>query len=48
LDKCEEISQNGKKYIQQFLDKDKEAQITNMVLRAYLDNVTITYGNAIK
>ena len=46
LDKCEEIAKNGKKYIEQFLDEDREKKITNMVLKEYVDNVEITYGNS--
>ena len=41
LDKCEEIAKNGKKYIEQFLDEEREAKITNLVLRRYVDNVKI-------
>lgn len=42
LDKCEEIANNGKKYVEQFLDEEKEKKITNMVLRKYVDNVNIS------
>jgi hypothetical protein len=42
LDKCEEISNNGKKYIEQFLDEEREKLITNLVLREYVDNMKIT------
>ena len=45
LDKCEEIAINGKKYIEQFLDGEREAEITNLVLRKYVDNVTINLIN---
>ena len=41
LDKCEEIAKNGKKYIEQFLDEEREAKINNLVLRRYVDNVKI-------
>lgn len=43
LDKCEEIANNGKKYIEQFLDQEREAKITNLVLRKYVDNVKLFY-----
>jgi hypothetical protein len=42
LNKCEEIANNGKKFIEQFLDEEKEAQITNLVLKEYFDNVIVT------
>ena len=35
LDKCEEISNNGRKYIEQFLDPEKEKYITSLVLKEY-------------
>jgi len=41
LDKCEEIAINSKKYMDQFLDEEREAKITNLVLRKYVDHVTI-------
>lgn len=43
LDKCEEIAKNGKKYIEQFLDENREKKITNLVLRNYADKVKIFY-----
>ena len=39
---CKQIAMNGKKYVEQFLDHEREAKITNLVLREYVDNVTIT------
>lgn len=44
LDKCEEIAKNGKEYMKQFLDEESERYITNSVLREYVDNVNISYG----
>jgi hypothetical protein len=41
IDKCKEIANNGKKYIEQFLDEDREKLITNMVLKEYVDRVNI-------
>jgi hypothetical protein len=41
LEKCEEIANNGKKFVEQFLDTEKENKIINMVLREYVDNVNI-------
>ena len=41
IDKCEEIAKNGKLYIEQFLDEEREAKITNLVLRKYVDHVKI-------
>jgi hypothetical protein len=41
LDKCKEISKNAKRYVEQFLDEDKEKLITNLVLRKYADFVNV-------
>lgn len=39
LKKCEEISKNGTKYMEQFLDEENEKLITNEVIKNYLQNV---------
>jgi hypothetical protein len=41
LDKCEEISKNGTKYVEQFLDEEKEKLITNLVLKTYAEKVHV-------
>lgn len=41
IDKCEIIAINGKKYVEQFLDKEREKIITNLVLKKYADFVKI-------
>ena len=41
IDKCEIIAINGKKYVEQFLDKEREKIITNLVLNKYADFVKI-------
>ena len=45
LDKCEQIAKNGKEFIKQFLDEEREKQIINMVLRGYVDHVNICVKN---
>ena len=41
LDKCEEIAMNGKKYIQQFFNKERENLITKIILEKYIEYVNI-------
>uniref|UniRef100_A0A6C0CSC6 Glycosyl transferase CAP10 domain-containing protein n=1 Tax=viral metagenome TaxID=1070528 RepID=A0A6C0CSC6_9ZZZZ len=40
-EKCKEIINNANNFIEQFLDERKEAIIENLVLKKYLDTVTI-------
>jgi hypothetical protein len=40
MEKCEEIALNGKMYIEQFLDKERENKITSLVLKEYTNNVS--------
>ncbi len=41
LDECKKIAENGKKYIEQFFDSNKERDITNRVLNIYCKTVNI-------
>ncbi len=47
MEKCEEIALTGKMYIEQFLDEERERQITNMVLREYTKYVKISKNNMV-
>ena len=40
-DKCKEISANAKKFIEQFLDNEKEKKIEKLVFEKYLTTITI-------
>lgn len=42
LDKCEEIVNNSKSYVEQFLDEDREKLITKLVLKKYTDSVIVS------
>jgi hypothetical protein len=41
LEECKKIAENGKKYIQQFLDKENEIEITKRVIEIYCNTVII-------
>ena len=45
LDKCEEIANNGKKYMEQFLDEDTEKKIENLIIQKYNELVEINLIN---
>ena len=40
-DKCREISENATRFIEQFLDPKLEMLIQNLVLKKYIENVTV-------
>ncbi len=42
-DKCFEISQNAKYYIEQFLDEENEIKIQCEILKKYFENLIIEY-----
>ena len=39
---CLKISKNSKEYMEQFLDKEKEDKITNLIMEKYYQNVVFT------
>lgn len=41
LDKCKDIAANATKYLNQFLDTEKEKRITQKVIQKYMENITI-------
>jgi hypothetical protein len=41
LQKCEQISKNATKYMENFLDEENEKYITTQVIKEYLKNVKI-------
>ena len=43
LEECKKIAKNGKKYIEQFLDKENEEKITNKIIEIYCKTVKIKY-----
>lgn len=43
LEACKKIAENGKKFIQQFLDKENEKKITNKIIEIYCKTVKINY-----
>ena len=43
LEECKKIAKNGKKYIEQFLDKENEEKITNKIIEIYCKTVKINY-----
>ena len=43
LEECKKIAKNGKKYIEQFLDKENEEKITNKVIEIYYKTIKIKY-----
>ena len=45
MEKCKKISNNGKIYMEQFQDEEKEKKITNSVLKKYVDNCVINIIN---
>jgi len=44
LEECKKIAENGKKYIEQFLDKENEEKITNRIIEIYCDTIKIKYN----
>ena len=43
LEKCKIIAENGKKYIEQFLNQENEIKITNKIIEIYCKTVKIKY-----
>ena len=43
LEECKKIAENGKKYIEQFLNKEKEEKITNKIIEIYCKTIKINY-----
>jgi len=39
LEECKKIAENGKKFIEQFLDKEKEKKITNKIIEIYCKTI---------
>jgi len=45
LNKCEEISKNATKFIEQFMDEKTEKKLEELVIKKYMDNVNINIIN---
>jgi hypothetical protein len=43
LETCKKIAENGKKYIEQFLNQENEKKITNKIIEIYCKTVKINY-----
>ena len=43
LEECKKIAENGKKYIEQFLNQENEKKITNKIIEIYCKTIKIKY-----
>lgn len=43
LEECKKIAENGKKYIEQFLNQENEIKITNKIIEIYCKTIKINY-----